>query len=268
MFKIKSSDYKTYSKFIENLAKKLTKFYYLKLNKPFKVSNKLKGKGYDPVTSADKAFEKFIRKEIKKKFPEHQVIGEEYGHKKSQSDFSWVIDPIDGTRSFVIGNPTWSNLISLNYKGNPVVGLANFPILKKYYFNTSLNSAYVSENGKKRRIKVNSKATFSNMKLSAAFHGSLSLNQQKKIPQILKRMQFPCADALSYSHFTEGKLDIVIQCGNKIWDIHALIPIIRAAGGIVTTWKNDDAKKAGNIICSANKSLHKKMLKILKPVSK
>ena len=268
MFKIKSSDYKTYSKFIENLAKKLTKFYYLKLNKPFKVSNKLKGKGYDPVTSADKAFEKFIRKEIKKKFPEHQVIGEEYGHKKSQSDFSWVIDPIDGTRSFVIGNPTWSNLISLNYKGNPVLGLANFPVLKKYYFNTSINSAYVSENGKKRRIKVNSKATFSNMKLSAAFHGSLSLNQQKKIPQILKRMQFPCADALSYSHFAEGKLDIVIQCGNKIWDIHALMPIIRAAGGIVTTWKNDDAKKAGNIICSANKSLHNKMLKILKPVSK
>ena len=268
MFNIKSSDYKTYSKFIENLAKKLNKFYYLKLNKPFKVSNKLKGKGYDPVTSADKAFEKFIRKEIKKKFPEHQVIGEEYGHKKSKSDFSWVIDPIDGTRSFVIGNPTWSNLISLNYKGNPVVGLANFPILKKYYFNTSLNSAYVSENGKKRRIKINSKATFSNMKLSAAFHGSLSLNQQKKIPQILKRMQFPCADALSYSHFAEGKLDIVIQCGNKIWDIHALMPIIRAAGGIVTTWKNDDAKKGGNIICSANKSLHNKMLKILKPVSK
>ena len=267
MFKIKSSDYKTYSKFIENLAKKLTKFYYLKLNKPFKVSNKLKGKGYDPVTSTDKAFEKFIRNEIKKKFPEHQVIGEEYGHKKSKSDFSWVIDPIDGTRSFVIGNPTWSNLISLNYKGNPVVGLANFPVLKKYYFNTSFNSAYVTENGKKRRIKINSKATFSNMKLSAAFHGSLSLNQQKKIPQILKRMQFPCADALSYSHFAEGKLDIVIQCGNKIWDIHALMPIIRAAGGIVTTWKNDNAKKAGNIICSANKILHNKMLKILKPVS-
>ena len=105
------------------------------------------------------------------------------------------------------------------------------------------------------------------MKLAAAFHGSLSLNQQKKIPQILKRMQFPCSDALSYSHFAEGKLDIVIQCGNKIWDIHALIPIIRAAGGIVATWKNDDARKAGNIICSANNSLHNKMLKILKPVS-
>ena len=265
---LKSSDYKAYSKFIESLAKKLNKFYYSNLNKPFKISNKLKGKGYDPVTSADKAFEKFIRKEINKKFPTHQVIGEEFGYKKSKSEFSWVIDPIDGTRSFVIGNPTWSNLISLNYKGNPVLGLANFPILKKFYFNTSFNSAYVSENGKKRRINVNHKATFSNMKLSAAFHGSLSLSQQKKIPQILKRMQFPCSDALSYSHFAEGKLDVVIQCGNKIWDIHALIPIIRAAGGVTTTWKNDNAKKAGNIVCSANKSLHNKILKILKPVSK
>ena len=264
---LKSSDYKLYSKFIESLAKKLTRFYYSKLNKPFKVSNKLRS-GYDPVTTADKAFERFIRNEIKKRFPNHQIIGEEFGYKKTKSDYSWVIDPIDGTRSFVIGNPTWSNLISLNYKGNPVVGLANFPILKKFYFNTSFNSAYVSENGKKKKILVNQKATYSKMKLSAAFHGSLSLNKQKKIPQILRRMQFPCSDALSYSHFAEGKLDVVIQCGNKIWDIHALIPIIRAAGGITTTWKNDNAKKAGDIVCSANKSLHNKILKILKPVSK
>ena len=150
---LKSSDYKIYSKFIENLAKKLTKFYYSKLDKPFKVTNKLRGKGYDPVTSADKSFEKFIRKEIRKKFPTHQVIGEEFGLNKNKSDFTWILDPIDGTRSFVIGNPTWSNLISLNYKGNPIVGLANFPILKKYYFNTSSTSAYVSENGKKKKNK-------------------------------------------------------------------------------------------------------------------
>ena len=265
---LKSSDYKTYSKFIEHLANKLNKLYYTKLNKPFKVSNKLKGKGYDPVTSADKEFEKFIRKEINKKFPNHQIIGEEFGHQKSKSDYTWVLDPIDGTRSFVIGNPTWSNLISLNYKGNPVLGLANFPILKKYYFNTSDKVAYVIENGRKRKIKVNHKATFSNMKMSAAFHGGLTLKQQSKIPQILKRMQFPCADALSYSHFAEGKVDAVLQCSNKIWDIHPLVPIIKAAGGIVTTWNNDNAINAGNIICSSNKSIHNKVLKILKPVSK
>ena len=105
------------------------------------------------------------------------------------------------------------------------------------------------------------------MKMSAAFHGGLTLKQQSKIPQILKRMQFPCADALSYSHFAEGKVDVVLQCSNKIWDIHPLIPIIEAAGGIVSTWANKDATKAGNIVCSSNKSIHNKVLKILNPVS-
>ena len=264
---MKSSDYRVYSKFIENLAKKLTKFYYLKLDKPFKTINKLKGKGYDPVTSADKSFEKFIRKEIKKRFPSHQIIGEEFGHQKSKSDFSWIIDPIDGTRSFVIGNPTWSNLISLNYKGEPILGLANFPILKKFYFNISKKIAYLHFNGKKRRLKVSSKVNFSNIKMAAAFHGSLSLKQQEKIPSILKMMQFPCTDALSYAHLAEGKIDVVIQCGNKIWDIHPLIPIIKAAGGTISTWDNKSAIQAGDIVGSVNKKIHNKILKILKPVS-
>ena len=116
-----SKNYPIYANFLNKLAKELTRFYYSKLNKTFKITNKLKGKGYDPVTTSDKAFEKFIRLKIKKKFPAHQVIGEEFGHKRSKSHFTWVIDPIDGTRSFVIGNPTWSNLISLNYKGIPIL---------------------------------------------------------------------------------------------------------------------------------------------------
>ena len=268
MSKLKSSNYKAYSKFIENLARKLTKFYYLKLNKPFKVSNKLKGRGYDPVTNADKAFEKFIRKEIYKKFPKHQVIGEEFGKKKSLSDFSWVIDPIDGTRSFVIGNPTWSNLIALNYKGNPVVGLANFPKLNKYYLNISKNNAYVIEGGKKRKLSVNKKVTFKNIKVAGAFHGWLSLKKQSRIPRVLKLMQFPCFDALSYAHFCEGKIDAVLQCQNKIWDLHAIIPIVSAAGGVASTWNNRDAKYAGNVLFSANKKIHNKILKLLKPALK
>ena len=81
-------------------------------------------------------------------------------------------------------------------------------------------------------------------------------------------MQFPCSDALSYSHLAEGKIDVVIQCGNKIWDIHPLIPIIEAAGGVVTTWSNGNAVKAGNILVSANRNIHNRILKILKPVFK
>ena len=268
MPKLNSTDYKLFSKFLENLAKKLTSFYFSKLNRTFKVKNKLKGRGYDPVTTSDKAFEKFIRNEIKKKFPSHRVVGEEFGTQKNNSEFTWMIDPIDGTRSYVIGNPTWSNLVSLNYKGIPLLGLANYPVLKKFYFNSSDKIAYVVENGKKKKIKVNKKVPFKKIKLSAAFHGMLSLNKQKKIPKILKLMQFPCADALSYSHLAEGKVDVVIQCGNKKWDIHPLIPIINAAGGIVSTWKNQDASKAGNIVASANLKIQSKILKILKPVTR
>ena len=161
MSELNSKNIQFFANFLCRLAKDMTRFYYQKLNRPFKVINKGKGKSYDPVTKADRAFEKFIRSKIKKKFPTHEIIGEEFGHKKTKSDFTWVIDPIDGTRSFVIGNPTWSNLIALNYKGNPIVGLANFPDLNKYYYNTSKNTAYVVERGKKRKLLVNKKITFS-----------------------------------------------------------------------------------------------------------
>ena len=259
--------YPVFSSFLNQLAKDLTKFYYAKLDKPFKISNKMKGKGYDPVTTSDKAFEKFIRSKISKRFPDHQIIGEEYGHKNTKSEFSWVIDPIDGTRSYVVGNPSWSNLISLNYNGEPILGLANFPKMKKYYLNVNKNTAYVFENNKKRKLKVNSKLNFANSKLAAAFHNQLTLKQQSKIQKFIKRMQFPCFDALTYCQLAEGRLEMVAQCANKIWDIHPIMPIVRASGAIVTTWGNRNPVVGGNIIVSNNKANHKKILKLLKPLA-
>ena len=258
-------NYSIYYSFLNRLARDLSSFYFKKVNKTFSVTNKHKGTGYDPVTTSDRAFEKFIRSKISKKFPGHQIIGEEFGRTKSKSDYSWIIDPIDGTRSYVIGNPTWSNLISLNYKGYPVMGLANFPMLNKYYLNYNDKISYVVENGKKRRIKVNKKIKFSQVKVSGAFHGWLPFKKQMKIPKILKLMRFKCPDSLSYALLSEGRIDVVIQCANKIWDIHPLIPIIKASGGIATTWKNESANKAGNVLISANKSIHKKILGLLKP---
>ena len=81
-------------------------------------------------------------------------------------------------------------------------------------------------------------------------------------------MQFPCFDALTYAHLCEGRIDVVLQCLNKIWDIHPIIPIVEASGGIISTWKNENAVKAGNILVSTNKTVHKRMVKLLKPALK
>ena len=268
MDKFNYKNYSIFYNFLNRLAKDLTKLYHQKLCKNFKVSNKIKGKGYDPVTTSDKAFEKFIRLKINEKFPNHQIVGEEFGFKKSKSDYTWVIDPIDGTRSFVIGSPTWSNLISLNYKQLPVMGLVNFPVLNKFYLNRTDKIAHVFENGKKRRLKVNGSAKIKGVKLTAAFHGYLSFSQQAKITQILKLNHFPTSDALSYMQVADGTLDVAIQCGNHIWDIHPSIPIIKAAGGVVTNWRNENIIKRDNALVSANKLVHKKILKLLSPLKK
>ena len=263
---MEAKNYRIYYSFLKKLAGELTSFYFKKVNKTFSVTNKHKSGGYDPVTTSDRAFEKFIRSKISKKFPSHQIIGEEFGSKKKgKSDYSWIIDPIDGTRSYVIGNPTWSNLISLNYKGYPVMGLANFPMLNKYYLNFNDKISYVVENGKKRRIKVNKKTPFSRIKVSGAFHGWLPFKKQMRIPKVLKLMRFKCPDPLSYALLAEGRIDVVIQCANKIWDIHPIIPIVKAAGGILSTWDNRDPVYAGSILVSGNNSIHKKILKLLKP---
>ena len=119
----------------------------------------------------------------------------------------------------------------------------------------------------KQTKPMNSKVNFKNAKLAAAFHGTLSLKKQLKIKKFINRMQFPCFDALTYCQLAEGKIEIVSQCANKIWDIHPIIPIVRAAGAIITTWENKNPILGGNIVVSNNKKNHKEVLKLLKPVT-
>ena len=106
------------------------------------------------------------------------------------------------------------------------------------------------------KLKINNKVNFSNAKLAAAFHNHLSLKQQLKITKFIKRMQFPCFDALTYCQLAEGRIEIVAQCENKIWDIHPIMPIVKAAGAIITTWDNRDAVYAGNILVSGLSLIH------------
>ena len=253
--------------FLISLARDLNKFYKLKLNKKFKAKNKGSDSNYDPVTIADKKFEKFIRTKISKRFPQHSIIGEEFGLKNKKSDYSWVIDPIDGTRSFVIGYPSWSNLIAFCYKNKPIMGLANFPILNKFYINQDSKKAFLFNGKKKIKLRSSNCKKFKHAKISGDFHGQYSLDKLKKVKKLLPRIQFPCMDALSYSHFCEVKIDTVFQSGNKIWDIYPLIPIIKASGGTVTNWENKENFKSGNVLISSSKLIHKQMLKMLKPLN-
>jgi len=267
MYKIEKKKKLNYYKFLNSLPNKLNRLYFKKLRGKFKINNKSKN-GFDPVTNTDKAFELFLRKQISKKFPKDGIIGEEFKVKKSKNGFTWVIDPIDGTRSFIIGTPTWSNLISVSYKSIPIFGLVNFPMLKKYYITGSNKKTYLVENNKVKILKVSKSKTLKDSKISGNFFGYLSLKQQKKISKFTKFMSYPCSDALAYCQLCEGRLNVVLQCSNKIWDVLPMIPLIENAGGYISKWNGDNANQGGNILASSSLKVHKKIIKLLKPVYK
>jgi histidinol phosphatase-like enzyme (inositol monophosphatase family) len=251
--------------FLKNLPKKLNNYYRKNSKLNFRVDNKSKTiKDFDPVTNIDRGFEKYIRSLIHKSFPNDSIIGEEFENKYTSNDFQWCIDPIDGTRAFIIGAPTWSNLIGLSFQYKSVLGLANFPELNKFYI-CDKNKSYVVKNMKKAILKSSKINNLKTIKIIGNFHGTLSYEKQKKI---IKKFgwSFRLAgfDALNYCLLAEGKVDAVIEANLKPYDILPLIPIIKNSGAIVTNWKNKPAEKGGNILATSNKKLHNKILKILK----
>ena len=259
-------NYKKSFNFLKKLPPKLNLFYKKKIKSGIKVNNKSKSKkDFDPVTNFDKAFEKYIRSLINKKFPKDSIIGEEFEDKLSSNNLKWSIDPIDGTRAFVIGAPTWSNLISLSYYNQSLLGLANFPELNKYYINDKSKS-YVFKNNKRFVLRSSNNDNLKTIKIIGNFHGTLSYEKQRKV---IKKFgwSFRLAgfDALNYCLLAEGKVDAVIEANLKPYDILPLIPIIKNSGAIVTNWNNQVAETGGNILATSNRSLHNKILKLLKP---
>ena len=252
---------------LKSLPLKLNNFYNKRSKNGLIVGNKSKSKkDFDPVTNFDKEFEKYIRSIIQKKFSKDSIIGEEFDDVDSQSDYKWSIDPIDGTRAFIIGAPTWSNLIGLSFKEKSILGLANFPELNKFYINDK-NKSYIYKNGKKSTLKSSNNNNLKRIKIIGNFHGTLSYERQKKI---IKKFgwSFRLAgfDALNYCLLAEGKVDAVIEANLKPYDILPLIPIIKNSGALVTNWKNEPAENGGNILATSNSKLHNKILRLLKPL--
>jgi len=235
--------------FAQNLAEASGKAILPHFRQTLAVDNKL-AEGWDPVTEGDRAAERVIRDLIETAFPSHGIIGEEYGTKPGSSPYTWVLDPIDGTRAFVIGLPTWATLIGLYRDGAPYLGVMNQPFVGDMFYGGP-QGAYLNHRGDLQKLNCAKPKP-----LGQARAGTTSANRFphpirfETLRQSLQLMRQD-ADAYFFSLMAAGHLDIAIDAGLQIYDIAALIPIIRGAGGIVETWDGTDVTKGGNILAAS-----------------
>ena len=214
----------------------------------------------DPVTKFDLNLERILRKKIENKFPEHSINGEEFHNKITESNFEWVLDPIDGTKALLTGQPTWSNLISLYFKKKPVFGLANFPCLKKTYYSNDKSS--FSINSKKiNKIQTSKTIELRNSKLiTNSIHTFINRRVYKFFKNYPFFFKITGIDAYNFCLLAEGKIDIIIESGLKQVDILPILPIINKAGGVIVNWEGKDDLSKGQIIACSNKILLKKFM--------
>ena len=228
------------------------------------VDNKQVG-GFDPVTQADRAAEKVMRAMIEERYPDHGIIGEEFGEKTGTSDFTWILDPIDGTRSFICGTPTWMTLAGLRHDGRMIAGAAGQPFTDEI-FAGSQAGAHLLRADQKTQLRCTSETDLANVLAgTTAPYLFRKYGHEERLMRIENAVQHLRFDADSYFHcmVAAGQLGISIDTGLQSYDIAALIPIIEGAGGIVTTWNGGDASDGGDILVAANKALHEQAMALL-----
>jgi myo-inositol-1(or 4)-monophosphatase len=211
-------------------------------------------KDWDPVTEGDRAAERAIRGLIESNFPTHGIIGEEYGTKAGSSAFTWILDPIDGTRSFVIGMPSWATLIGLYRDGKPLLGVMNQPYVGDMFFG-SPEGSWLDHRGNLQPIKCRAAVP---LKQAAAGTTSPHLYDPKSNFEALRKsvqMMRYGGDAYFFSLVAAGHLDLAMDAGLQIYDIAALIPIVTGAGGVMGTWDGKDPAQGGNILAASSPAL-------------
>ena len=220
----------------------------------------------DPVTKYDVAIERRLRKLINQYYPDHGIKGEEFSDKHGLSDYKWWIDPIDGTKALIAGQPSWSNMIGLNFRSNPVAGLINFPELDKYYYSDN-NFSYVVKNKKKRILKSSKNH---DLKKSYLITNSIHTIKNKKILDFFLKYKYlfkiTGSDALNFCLVAEGKIDILIESGLKQYDIVPHLSILKNSGAIITDWNGGNNFLKEDVVVSGNKIIHKKFLKYFKKI--
>ena len=228
------------------------------------VENKGGAGHFDPVTAADRAAETAMRTLIRRTFPNHGIIGEEFGSEHTDAEYVWVLDPIDGTKSFITGMPAWGTLIALMRSGTPVYGMMHQPFTRERFTGDGLGARYSGPAGE-RALRVRRCAELSEallMTTSPLLMKDADRGIFGKVERAVRLSRYG-GDCYAYCMLAAGHVDLVIETELKPYDILPLIPIIAGAGGIVTTWEGRAPTAGGRILAAGDTRVHEAAMKIL-----
>ena len=221
--------------------------------------------GFDPVTSADRAIERVLRTMIEERYPQHGIVAEEESERPAHSDYTWFIDPIDGTRAFMTGSPMWGTLVGLTRGSRPLFGLLCQPVLEEIFFGGPSGSWLIKSDRRERLAarrcmaldKAVVVATHPDMFKGAAADAFRALTRRC----LLTRFG---GDCYNYAMLAAGFVDLVVEGELKPFDIVPLIPVLEGAGCVVTDWDGRDAR-GGYVVAAATPELHAAALAVLQP---
>ncbi|MDQ0396152.1 histidinol-phosphatase [Labrys monachus] len=228
------------------------------------VEDKSGGVDFDPVTEADRAAEAAIRQKIRATFPTHGVMGEEYGSERLDAEFVWVLDPIDGTKSFISGMVGWGTLIGLLRNGQPCYGMMHQPFTRERFSGDGGSAKYRGPGGE-RVLRTRPCATLADAVLYTTTPRLMAPAEQVRFSVIEEKVKLSRygGDCYAYAMLAMGLVDLIIEASLQPYDITALIPIIEGAGGVITTWDGGPAQAGGRIVAAGDARVHAAALALL-----
>jgi len=228
------------------------------------VENKSLSGGFDPVTAADRAAEAAMRALIKKTFPAHGILGEEFESERPDAEYVWVLDPIDGTKSFICGLPAWGTLIALTRRGEPIYGMMHQPFTREQFTGDGSGASYRGPAGD-RVLRTRGCGSLNDAVLLTTSPLLMREDDRRAFRRVEESVQLSRygGDCYAYCMLAAGHVDLVIETELKPYDVLPLIPIIEGAGGIVTTWDNGRPHAGGKIIAAGDKRAHAQAMDVL-----
>jgi myo-inositol-1(or 4)-monophosphatase len=215
------------------------------------------GAAYDPVTEADREGELAIRRLIEAEHPDHGISGEEFGLREGRGEWSWSLDPVDGTRAFVFGLPTWTTLIALLEDGRPVTGIIDTPVLGELYLGTPSGAWLIRDGGQRAALAASGCARLAEARLTTtdpALFDEAGLEAFVRIREQCRLVRYGL-DAYGYARLAAGTIDLVVEAGLKPHDYNALIPVVREAGGMISDWRGGQDYEGGQVVAAASEAL-------------